>query len=197
MNSPPPTFLKRVAATWIDFVLLIGVFILLGFISEHLFLKEAYPQPTGMQLYSERDFDVFWFFLQSTAVIVTLYLAVSYGAFKGTLGQYMLNIRMLGKDGSKLSQGNILLRIMVVLIRLFLISVPGPIAAILFLMFSIEIFNEAFSLVLLLGVTFGLFYRSYTKYRGGKVRSLSDRISGTIFVDLTSRKTELVGVSNG
>lgn len=189
----PPSFTKRLAATWIDIVLLVGVYIALGFASAHLFSVEAYPPRKPMQLYTQREFDIFWFFVRSTAVLVTLYLGLSYKLFGATLGQILLNIRLLNQDGSKLSIKNIVLRIAVVLFRLFLIGIPGPLVALLFFAFSAQYFNEAFSFVLLLSVLLGLFYRSLVKYKNGQTRSPGDKFSRVLCVDISKQKTEQGG----
>jgi uncharacterized RDD family membrane protein YckC len=190
MTLVPPSFLKRVAATWIDFVLLLGTYLLLGFLTEHLFQQEAYPPPRGMQLYSERDFDVFWFFVHSTAWLVVIYLGISYRIYGATLGQRLLKIRILNAEGGALSAKNILLRILVVLFRLFLIAIPGPLIALLFLAYTAQFLNEALSLLCLLAVVFGLICRSYVKYRDGRTRSIGDRFSQTICVDLSKTTLE-------
>jgi hypothetical protein len=51
----PPSFLKRCAAVWVDLILLLGAYLVLGFTFQHIFDANAYPKRTGMQLYSERD----------------------------------------------------------------------------------------------------------------------------------------------
>ena len=194
LDLQPPSFLKRVAATWIDFVLLVGLYIILGFLSNRMFLKDAYPPATGMQLYSERDFDVFWFFVQMTGILVSSYLYVSYRFFKGTIGQHLTNIRLISEGSEELSQARIIRRILVVLFRLFLIGIPGPIVALIYLGISLQILNEAFSLTLLLAVVLGFFYRSFVKYREGNSQSIGDRISGTQFIDLSIKRAEPEGM---
>ena len=190
LDCQPPSFLKRVAATWVDFVLLVGLYIVLGFLSNRMFLKDAYPPATGMQLYSERDFDVFWFFVQMTGILVSGYLYISYWFFKGTIGQHLTNIRMISEGSEELSLAHIIRRILVVLFRLFLIGIPGPIVALIYFAISLQILNEALSLTLLLAVVFGFFYRSFTKYREGNTQSLGDRMSGTHFIDLSKKRAE-------
>lgn len=187
LDFPPPSFSKRVAAAWVDFVLLVGLYIILGFLSDRMFLKDAYPPATGMQLYSERDFDVFWFFVQMTGVIVSVYLYVSYRLFKGTIGQHLTNIRLTSEESEVLHQAHIIRRILLVLFRLFLIAIPGPIVALIYFSISLQILNEALSLTLLLAVVFGFFYRSFTKYRAGNTQSFGDRVSGTRFVDISKK----------
>lgn len=180
----PPSFSKRAAATFIDFLLLFGAYLVLGFISEHLYKVDAYPPPTGMQFYSERDFSVFWFFVRSIFILTITYLWVSYQFFGATLGQKLARIKLLNEAGSKLTTKNIFLRIISVILRLFLISVPGPIVAILFLAIGESFLNETLSMLLLMMAVLALLYFSITKYQQGDKRSISDRISNTIMIDL-------------
>ncbi|GEM_PF-4388525 len=140
-----------------------------------------------MQLYLERDFDVFWFFVKMTGVLVSGYLYVSYRFFKGTLGQHLTNIRLRSQESEALSIANIIRRILVVLFRLFLIAIPGPIVALIYFSISLQILNEALSLTLLLAVVLGFFYRSFTKYREGNTLSFGDRVSGTRFIDMSKK----------
>ena len=196
LDFSPPSFLKRVAATWVDFVILIGLYIILGFLSNKIFLKDAYPPARGMQLYSERDFDVFWFFVQMTGLLVSGYLYISYRFFKGTLGQHLTNIRMTSRESEDLSLAHIVRRILVVLCRLFLIAIPGPIVALIYFSISLQILNEALSLTLLLAVVFGFFYRSFTKYREGNTTSFGDRVSRTRFIDINKNQADPDGVVN-
>jgi magnesium-transporting ATPase (P-type) len=171
----PPTFLQRCKATWIDAVLLLGAYLIFGFSSKYLFDVNAYPPPTSMQFYSERDFHVFWFFVTSTIV-----LFISYRIWGQTVGQRLAGLHVLSEQGGRLTSSNIVRRILIVLLRLFLIFIPGPVAAIIFISFASPFLNPAFSMALLVGALLVLLYRSYTKYNQGKTRSLSDRLSGTI-----------------
>ena len=186
----PPTFTKRLAAAWIDIVLLVGMYIILGFASTHLFRVDAYPPPKPMQLYTQREFDILWFFIQSTAILVSFYLFISYKFAGATLGQNLLNVRLLNYDGGKLSNKNIILRIILVLFRLFLFAFPGPIVAILFFVFSKEYLNEALSFLLLVSAALGIFYRSIRKYKDGYTRSLGDKFSKTLCVDFSRPRAE-------
>ena len=196
LDFHPTSFLKRVAATWVDFVLLVGLYIILGFLSNRMFLKDAYPPATGMQLYSERDFDVFWFFVQMTGILVSGYLYVSYRFFKGTIGQHLTNIRLISEEGEELSLAHVIRRIFIVLFRLFLIAIPGPIVALIYFSISLQILNEALSLTLLLAVVLGFFYRSFTKYREGNTQSLVDQFSRTRFIDMSKNKQNQAGDDN-
>lgn len=156
----------------------------MGFVSEHLFLEDAYPKPTGMQFYSERDFAVYWFFVRTSMLLVTCYLFVSYKFFGATFGQKLLNIRLFHHDGSALSIKNILLRIAITLVLVMLLMGPGPLVALLFIAIGTEYLNTAFSVLLLLAFTAFLFYRAFYRYQSGFTRSMKDRLSLTTMVDL-------------
>ena len=86
-NKKTPSFFRRSAAAWVDIVLLVGAYIVIGFLFGHIFDADAYPKPTGMQFYSERDFAVYWLFVRTTVIAVVLYMFLSYFAFRGTFGQ--------------------------------------------------------------------------------------------------------------
>jgi hypothetical protein len=167
------------------------MYIALGFASAHLFSVDAYPPRKPMQLYTQREFNIFGFFVLSTAILVTLYLGLSYKVVGATFGQNLLNIRLLNQDGRELSNKNIVLRIVVVLFRLFLVAIPGPLVALLFFAFSAHYLNEAFSFVLLLSVVLGLFYRALVKYKNGQTRSIGDKFSGVLCVDISKQKPEV------
>ena len=179
-SNRPPSFIRRVASTWIDFVLLAGVYIVLGFISENIFDVDAYPPPR-----SERDFDVFWFFVCGIGMIAATYLIFSYKIIGATLGQALMNIRIRSEDGNNLTNSNIIRRVFIALFRLFLITIPGPLIALLFFAIGASLLNEALSFVLLLATLLGLFYRSFVKYKNGKNQSYSDKYSRTVCIDLS------------
>lgn len=183
-NEKPPSFLKRCIAAWIDLVLLLGAYLVLGFSFQHIFDADAYPKPTGMQLYSERDFAVYWFFVKNTIVLSSLYLFMAYRFFGATFGQSMVGIRLRNEDGQALELSNVMLRILAVQIKWFVVFFPGPIVAFLFIAVTASILTPAFSMALLLAALLGLLFRSITKYRNGKTRSLSDRFSKAVLVDI-------------
>lgn len=184
MPDQSPSFCKKLSAGWIDFVLLVGAYLVLGFISEHIFLEDAYPPATGMQLYSQRDFVVYWFFVRWSMILTFLYLLVSYKIFGGTVGQKLLKLKLLDRSMGALTNKNIFLRILVVLTTLILLMVPGPVVALMFVILGAEFLNTSFSVVLLLSVIFSLFYFSFTRYSRGKTRSLKDMLSQTVLVDM-------------
>lgn len=183
-SNMAPSFWKKLSAAWIDFVLLVGAYLVLGFLSEHIFLEDAYPPATGMQLYSEREFAVYWFFVRWSMILTFLYLLVSYKVFGGTVGQKLLRLQLLDKSMGPLSNKNILLRIFVVLTVLILLMVPGPVVALMFLILGAELLNASLSVLILLSCAFSLFYFSFTRYSRGKTRSLKDKLSQTVLVDL-------------
>ena len=177
-----PSFWKKISAFWIDFVFLVAAYLILGYLSEHIFQKDAYPPPTSMQLYSERDFVVYWFFVRWSLILTASYLFICYKFLGATYGQKLVNIKLLNKNKTKLSNKNIILRIIIVLILLLFLMIPGPILAFLYIILSIDILNTAFSVMLLFTVVFVLFYVSFTRYKKGKVRSFKDKLSQTIMV---------------
>lgn len=179
-----PSYWRKFSSVWIDFVLLFGAYLLLGYISEHVFQEDAYPPPTGMQLYSERDFAVYWFFVQWILILSTIYLFFCYRFIGFTLGQRLVGIKVLNKSGEELNYSNIILRILVVLFVLLLLMIPGPIAALLFILMGAQLLNVSFSVTLLLLVVSLLVYISYSRYVKGETRSLKDKLSKTIVVDL-------------
>lgn len=179
----PPSFLKRCAAVWVDLVLLLGAYLVLGFTFQHLFDADAYPKRTGMQLYSERDFAVYWFFVSNTFILSGLYLLIAYRFFGVTYGQRIVGIRLFREDGRRLSLGNILLRILAVEIKWFIVCFPGPIAAFVFVLMTASFLNPAFSMLLLLAALLGLLFRSITKYKQGETQSWTDRLSRTVLAD--------------
>ena len=125
----PPSFPRRCAAAWVDFLLLLCVYFVLGFVFRHVFDADAYPRPTGMQFYSERDFAVYWFFVRTTAAFIVVYMAGSYRLIGGTVGQRMAQIGRVASDGGPLGARRLTLRILVVLFKAFIVFFPGPIAA--------------------------------------------------------------------
>ncbi|MEM1221439.1 MAG: RDD family protein [Verrucomicrobiota bacterium] len=187
-NQIAPSFYRRSAAAWVDIILLVGIYIIFGFIFRHIFDASAYPKPTGMQLYSERDFAVYWFFVRTTVIFVILYMSVSYFVYGVTFGQKMAQIRYLPKVGEKLQATHIVRRIITVLIKVFIVFFPGPIAAFLFIAIGFELLNPAFSMLLLVCALFGLLYASITRYNRGKTASWSDKFSKTYLVDLRSSR---------
>ena len=179
----PPGFWRRARAAWIDLVLLASCYLVMGHLSETLFHRDAYPPPKPMQLYSERDFAVYLFFVIGTFVLVTVYMLVAYTCFRMTLGQRLAAIRVLPQSGGELPLQAILLRLLATLSKVFLILVPGPLVALLFFIVGAGVFNPTLSLILLLAAILALFYGSMVKYERGKTRSFGDRVSGTIMVD--------------
>lgn len=179
-----PSYWRKFSSVWVDCMLLLGAYLLLGYISEHLFQRDAYPPAMGMQFYSERDFLVYWFFVRWTLILTASYLFVCYKYFGFTLGQRLVGIKVLGFSGETLNIKHILLRIIVILFLLLLLMGPGPIAALLFIIVGSQILNVAFSVALLLSVIAALVYFSYSRYVKGKTRSWKDKISNTIVVDL-------------
>ena len=177
-----PSFWRRMSALWIDFALLLGAYMILGFISENIFSKDAYPRATSMAIYVDLDFRVYWFFVRWILILTAVYLLISYLIFGRTLGQIISRIRLFHRSGSALSKTNIFLRTAIVLIILALIMIPGPVVAILYFIAGERMLNGALSMALLLGVVFFIFYRSFTQYSQGKSRSLKDRLSGTIML---------------
>lgn len=184
----PPSFWQRTAATWIDFVLLLGCYMVLGFVSEHLFQRDAYPRAEAMQLYTLRDFLVFRFFVLSTIALTVLYLGLCYAVFGATIGQCLARVRLLHWEGGKLTFGNIAKRIVTVLVRLFVIFIPGPIIAIIFILSNSSWLNPSLSIALLMAALLGLLYGSFVRYKRGNTLSFSDAFSGTILVDVTPGK---------
>jgi len=174
-----PTFWRRASAAWLDFILLLCAYMVLGFISERLFLEDAYPPASGMDLYSARDFAVYWFFVRWILFLTAAYLLVSYKVFGATLGQTIAQIRVRHSSGEALSNKNIFLRVAIVLFMLILVMVPGPVVAILFLIIGSAILNGALSVALLLGVVLYFFYRAFTRYNRGEKLSTKDKLSGT------------------
>ena len=187
----PPSFWKRISAFWIDFVMLLGVYLTLGVLSEILYQQDAYPPPTGMQLYSERDFAVYWFFVRTSLVIVGLYLIVCYKFFGATLGQRLTDIRLVNENGTALTNKNIFVRILLVIVALLLIMVPGPVVAILFIAIGTTLLNPALSVLVLLAVVFFLFYLTLTNYQNGKTRTFKDIFSGTRMIDMAEYKKQI------
>jgi len=185
-NNDAPSFYKRSASAWVDVVLLIGAYIIVGFLFRHIFDKDAYPRPTGMQLYSERDFVVYWFFVKTTVTFVILYMIVCYQFFGVTLGQKLARIHYVSLDQGKPSAWNIVRRILTVLFKVFIVFFPGPIVAFLFVAFSSEWLNPAFSMLLLMVALLGILYASITRYNRGATRAWSDRFSGTLLVNRKS-----------
>jgi len=179
-----PSYWRKLSSVWIDCVLLFGVYLLLGYVSEHVFQEDAYPPPRGMQLYSEKDFAVYWFFVRWTLILTASYLFFCYKFVGCTLGQRLVGIKVLSNSGTNLTIKNIALRIIFVLFVLLLLMVPGPVAALLFILVGSDIFNVAFSVALLLSVIAALFFLSYSRYEKGQTCSWKDRISKTIVVDL-------------
>ncbi|TVP80360.1 MAG: hypothetical protein EA353_04065 [Puniceicoccaceae bacterium] len=190
LSSRPPAFLKRCASFWIDLVLLLGTYLILGFSFRHIFDADAYPKPTGMQLYSERDFAVYWFFVRNTLILSSVYLFVAYRFFGATLGQAMTGIRLYEKNGGTLATYHIMMRIVSVQLKWFFVFFPGPIVAFLFLAFTASFLGSAVSMVLLVAALLGLLFRSITRYNKGRTRSLSDRLSKTYLVDIAHETSE-------
>lgn len=179
-----PSFWRCVAATWIDFVMLLGVYLLLGFITENLFARDAYPPARGMQLYSKRDFIVFWFFVRWILIITAVYLFVFYKFFGGTIGQKFTQIKLEQVNGDDLNNKNIILRIIAVLFTLIIIMIPGPLVALIFFIIGASLLNESLSMGLLLTAILGLFFISYQRYKKGYKRSMKDKFSNTRLVKI-------------
>lgn len=182
----PPSFAQRAGATWVDFVLLLGAYLVLGAVSEHLFQRTAYPPASAMQLYDQRDFDVFVFFALSTVLLTTGYLLLCYLVFAATLGQRLAGIRLRNRHGDRPATGQILLRIALVLLRLFFILIPGPIAAVGFVLLGAHYLNAAFSMALLAAALLGILYCSIARYRSGHTTSATDFLTGTRLVRIAS-----------
>jgi hypothetical protein len=184
-----PTFWRRALAAWVDFVLLVGCYLLLGEVAERLFLESAYPRPEPMQLYTRRDFEVFQFFAAATCVLTILYLALCYGIFGVTAGQRLAGLRLVCPDGKRPGPARVALRIFTVLVRLFLIFVPGPIVAGLFLLFGSLLLNPALSVALLVGVICFFIWLAARRDQNGSARTLSDWFSGTRIVAASGEAT--------
>ena len=182
-NKKTPSFFRRSAAAWVDIVLLVGAYIVIGFLFGHIFDADAYPKPTGMQFYSERDFAVYWLFVRTTVIAVVLYMFLSYFAFRGTFGQKMARIHYLPLVGERLTFRHIFRRILCVLFKVFVVFFPGPIAALLFIAFSAHVMTPAFSVLLLMAALLAILYASVTRYNRGNTLSWSDRFSETYLVD--------------
>ena len=180
-----PTFWKRAAATWIDLVLLVGVYFLLGFLSEHLYRIDAYPPPSGMQLYSEREFLVFWFFVRTIFLLTLAYQLASYKIFKATLGQKLTQLKVFKENGDALDNKNILLRLIAVFFTLFVIFIPGPIIAMAFFHFGSALLNPALSMLFLVSALLGFLYFAMRSYTNGQKKSFSDMFSKTILRDIS------------
>jgi uncharacterized RDD family membrane protein YckC len=176
----PPGFFQRAAAAWVDFILLLGSYIVLGALSEVVLRRDAFPPPQAMQLYSQRDFAVFVFFASGTVILTIIYLFLCYTLRGATFGQRLAQIRVLDKQGGPIRFRSTAIRTAIAVLRLFLIFIPGPIIAIAFLIIGSNYLNPALSMALLVGVLFGMVYISYAKYRSGRTRSATDYLSGTI-----------------
>jgi len=182
VESIAPSFWQRARATWIDTVLLIGAYIALGYLSETLFDRDAYPPAKGMQFYSEYDFEIFKFFVVATIILTSTYLFVSYTFTGGTLGQKITGLQLVQANGEALSLKSTLLRIFSVLLKLFLVMIPGPLIAFLFFAIGANILNPALSMALLVLALLGLLRRSILRYEDGHTTSMTDAISGTTLV---------------
>ena len=183
-NFLPPPYWKRVSAIWIDFLLLLGVYLILGFLSDYLYQESAYPPAKGMQLYSARDFVVYWFFVRWVLIITAAYLLLSYKFMGATLGQKMVGIRLLTKQGLPLSNKNIVVRTCLVIALLVFIMLPGPVIAILFFAIGAKLLNTALSVLILLIIVFSLLYFSIMSYQKGNTQSYKDKLSQTRMVDI-------------
>ena len=108
----------------------------------------------------------------------------------GTIGQHLTNIRLRSEENGALSLAHIIRRFFVVFFRILLVFIPGPNCCNYFLLCKSSNPKRSPFSHFIIGSCFGLFYRSFTKYRQGQTQSLGDRFSRTCFIDISKRKKE-------
>lgn len=121
--------IKRSCAFVIDFVIFVTIFSVLQSLVNAVYPGNYVP-PKGMQLFTAREFQIFFVTLASALVLLGLYLKMSYAVFSGqTFGHKIFGIQIVDLKGNRLSSGRQNLVLLLAALRFIIFFIPGPVVA--------------------------------------------------------------------